>query len=200
MNNSRSSRESYLRAFCASSFRWGRCEIPPISVMRDNETVWDLITFQCRQLHAAIITPTGGFCLLTTPSAKYLCGTHGFPPAHGKQWNDASISTKWCTWRQNDFYPSALWQRWSNVFRIKSVSGVAGWGGDCRGGAVNNEHHLLFWREFVPCAFDGKRRWRCGSPANLQQTYWILKRGAWTGRGPLISPWWWRDVFRVGGG
>lgn len=72
--------------------------------------------------------------------------------------------------------------------------------GERRGGAVNNERRLLFWREFVHCTFDNERKWQRGSPANLQKTYWIERRWARTGRGPLISPCRWRDVFRVGGG
>lgn len=55
--------------------------------MGDNETVWDLITFESRQFHAAIITPTGGL-LIDYACPKYHSGTNGFPPSQGKQWNE----------------------------------------------------------------------------------------------------------------
>lgn len=64
-----------------------RCEILHISVMGDNETTWDLITFQHRHFHAAIITPTGGL-LIDDACPKYHSGTNGFPPSQGKQWNE----------------------------------------------------------------------------------------------------------------
>lgn len=63
------------------------CEILLISIMGDNETMWDLITFQHRQFHAAIITPTGGL-LIDDACPKYHSGTNGFPPSQGKQWNE----------------------------------------------------------------------------------------------------------------
>lgn len=168
----------YLRALCVVMLPPGRCEIPLISVTWDNETVWDRITFQEPPASCSNNYSHWWPCLLTTPSPKYLSGTNGFPPSHGKQWNEQRLNqrhvmdlmTKW-------FPPSALWQRWSNMFRIMSVSRVAGKGGDREGGAVNNKHHLLFWREFGHCTFDGKRSWPSGWPANLQQTYWIGRRG-----------------------
>lgn len=72
---------------CYFIFLVVRCEILLISVMGDNETMWDLITFQHRQFHAAIITPTGGL-LIDDACPKYHSGTNGFPPSQGKQWNE----------------------------------------------------------------------------------------------------------------
>lgn len=94
--------ESPVLLYLCFIFPVVRCEILLISVMGDNETMWDLITFQHQQFHAAIITPTGGL-LIDDACPKYRSGTNGFPPSQGKQWNEhrfnqlrvMDLMTKW---------------------------------------------------------------------------------------------------------
>lgn len=57
------------------SFPLLRCEIWPVGVGGDNESVWYLITFQHQRSHAAVITPTGGL-LIDATRPKHHSGTN----------------------------------------------------------------------------------------------------------------------------
>lgn len=69
---------------------------------------------------------------------------------------------------------------------VRNTVGLRGRGGgrEGRGWSCKQPAPPLFWREFVGCAFDGKRMWPSGSPANLQQTNWIGRGGAGQGGVP----------------
>lgn len=83
--------EVQLCLLCSFTRLIFRCEILLIIVRGDNETMWDLITFQHRQFRAAIITPAGGL-LIDDAGSKYHSGTNGSPPSQGKQRNEHNFN------------------------------------------------------------------------------------------------------------